>query len=146
MKKLLSLLLFVLAIQVGHAQESQLREDIRELLELTGSSKLGIQVMSQMIGSFQNIYPDVPQEFWEEFMKEIKEDDLTNLMIPIYEKYYTNEEIKGLIAFYETPLGQKTVKVLPQLTQDSMTAGQQWGAELGERVVQKLQEKGYLDK
>ncbi|NRB08638.1 MAG: DUF2059 domain-containing protein [Richelia sp.] len=38
----------------------------------------------------------------------------------LYSKDFTNEEIKGLIAFYETPLGRKTISVMPKLLQESI--------------------------
>ena len=38
-----------------------------------------------------------------------------NLLVPIYDKHWTDEDVKGLILFYETPLGQKMITVLPQV-------------------------------
>jgi len=39
-------------------------------------------------------------------------DDIAKL----YAKYYTVDELKKLIEFYKTPLGQKTLKVTPKLS------------------------------
>ncbi len=39
----------------------------------------------------------------------------------VYDKYYTTEELKDLVAFYRTPTGQKTIKVMPQLFSESMS-------------------------
>jgi hypothetical protein len=122
-----------------------LRKDIQKLLILTGSDQVAIQIMNQMITMFKQSSPQVPEEFWQEFMKEAEANvaDLNNLVIPIYAKYLSHEEIKELIRFYETPVGQKILKVLPQIMQESMVAGQQWGQQLGEKAVTKLKEKGY---
>lgn len=122
-----------------------LRKDIQKLLTLTGSDQMAIQVMNQMITMFKQSSPQVPEEFWQEFMKEAEANvtELNNLVIPIYAKYLSHEEIKELIGFYETPVGQKILKVLPQIMQESMVAGQQWGQQLGEKVVTKLKEEGY---
>lgn len=76
-------------------------------------------------------------------MKEVDEQALINLIIPIYKKYYTQEDLKAIIAFYETPVGKKSINVLPNITKDSMTAGQAWGLEIGTKVVNKLKEQGY---
>ena len=65
------------------------------------------------------------------------------MAVPIYAKYLTHEEIKDLLRFYESPSGAKFVSVLPQITQESMLAGQTWGANIGERALRKLQEKGF---
>ena len=117
--------------------------DIYRLLELTGSAKLGIQVMGQMVTSYKQAMPNVPDEFWTEFMSEVDEKSLINLIIPIYKKHYTPADVKAIIAFYETPIGKKTISVLPKITSDSMTAGRSWGLKIGKKVQNKLIEKGY---
>lgn len=144
MKKiLLAILLFTSVF--AFSQTDKVEKDIKELLVLTGSAQLGKQVASQMFDSFEKMYPQVPAEFWDEFKKEMKTDDLINLMVPIYKKYYTHDEIKDLIKFYKTPIGQKTISVMPSVTQDAMAAGQTWGQEIAMKVLEKMKEKGYYE-
>ncbi|MEN8929282.1 MAG: DUF2059 domain-containing protein [Flavobacteriales bacterium] len=141
MKKYILISIFSLGLSFqNYSQQSELQSDIKELLELTGSGKLGLQVMNQLVENFKKAFPDVNQNFWDEFMKEINPDDLINMVIPVYEKYYTSAEITQLIAFYKTPIGQKTIAATPQITQDSMKVGQKWGRELAEKVVKKLEQ------
>ena len=96
-----------------------------------------------MIVTFQKTYPKVDQKIWDELANEIKAEDLIALMIPIYDKYYTEEDVDQLIAFYNTPIGKKSTEVLPAISQESMAAGQAWGRKIGEKIAQKLKEKGY---
>lgn len=117
--------------------------DIKKLLELTGSAKLGRQTMEFMIGSFKKSMPDVPAEFWDEFMKEIKDDELINLVAPIYAKHYTQQDIQKLIAFYESDIGQKSIQVTPLIVQESQLVGQQWGAQIAEKIKTRLEKQGY---
>lgn len=42
----------------------------------------------------------------------------------LYAKNYTPEELKALNKFYQTPLGQKTVQIMPQLAAASAQIGQ----------------------
>ena len=126
------------------AQQTTVEDDIRQMLELSGSGKLGMQVMENMAVQYRQILPDVPGEFWDGMMKEIKADDLIDLIVPVYKKYFTQAEIQQLVAFYKTPIGQKVTATLPLITTESMQIGQQWGQEIGQKVVQKLQEKGYI--
>lgn len=132
-------------IETPASADTEIQKDIRELLVLTGSGELGVQVMSQMIAYFKESYQAAPVEFWDQFMDEVQADDLINLILPIYEKHYTHQNIKDLIAFYKTPIGKKSIEVLPSITQESMTVGQQWGAELGENIVNKLKKEGYIN-
>ncbi len=109
-----------------------------------GTGKLGIQVIGSMIEQYKKLFPDVDPQFWDDFMKEIKPDDLVNLVIPIYDKYFTDEDIQQLTAFYETPVGRKMVEKLPLITQESMTVGSQWGQELAQKIMERLKAKGYI--
>ena len=120
-------------------------EKIKNLLEMTGSGKLGVQVANNMMAAFQKSYTTVDEKFWDDFAKEIKAEDLVNLIIPIYDKYYTEDDIDQLTSFYNTPTGKKMIETLPIVTQESMTAGQAWGKQIGEKVIQQLTEKGYLN-
>ncbi len=62
---------------------------------------------------------------------------MSEKVIPIYDRHLSHEEIRGLIQFYETPLGRRLVKVLPQIMQESMAAGEEWGTE---RILEVLRE------
>jgi len=122
--------------------ETPKQKDIRKLLVLTGSAQLGMQVMSQMMQQFKQAKPNVPEKFWVDFMKKVRVDDLIGLIVPIYDKHLSHPEVKDLIAFYGTPTGRKLVRVLPQITQESMGAGQKWGMKIGTAVAEELKRKG----
>lgn len=138
---------FCLISLMGFAQrQSSKTAKIRQLLDMTGSGKLGVQVANSMIASFKKSYSQVDEAFWDQFAKEIKAEDLINLVIPIYDKYFTEADIDQLIGFYNSPIGKKSVETLPMITQESMSAGQAWGREIAEKAQKQLKEKGYLDK
>jgi hypothetical protein len=125
------------------AADSAKQKDIRKLLELTGSGQIGLQVARQMVDSFRTSMPNVPAAFWDDFLKQARGEDLVDLVVPVYDRHLSHEDVKQLIVFYESPTGRKFVSVLPDITRDSMAAGQKWGEQLGQNVMRKLQEKGY---
>lgn len=129
---------------VTKSQETEKINNIKELLAITGAKAQLEQVIEQMLVSMKSQYPQVPQKFWNAFMAEVDTVEVVNRIIPIYNKYMTDEDIKGLIDFYKSPLGRKTLSVLPQLTQESIRVGQQYGIEVGRRVLQKLETQGYV--
>ena len=114
---------------------------IRQLLVVTGTSKLMAQEMDQMVASLRNGLPDAPPEFWTKFRARVNTDDLIALIVPVYDKYYTLDDINGLLAFYQTPLGQKVITTLPQVTRESMTIGQAWGEAQAKAVVHELEQE-----
>jgi len=122
------------------AQEGNTKEqDIRRLMEITGSAKMAEQIMDQMMAAFEQNAPGIPKAFWDGFRAEINTEDLVNMTIPIYDKNFSHEDIRGLIAFYQTPLGATLIEKLPVIAQESMAAGMKWGEEIGQKAVAKLQ-------
>ncbi len=129
---------------VANVQETEKINNIKKLLEVTGSKQISQQITSQMLNSMKSNLPQVPQKFWDSFQNEINYDEIIEQIIPIYSKYFTNEEIKGMLDFYETPLGRKTIRVMPQVMQESMQIGQAYGRKVAEKIISKLQAEGYL--
>lgn len=119
------------------------QQDIHKLLVLSGSGDLGVQTMKQLTQIYSQMLPNVPQKFWEEFAKEVDANSLIELIVPIYDKHFTHEDVKGLIEFYQTPVGKKLIAVQPLLTQESQQAGEKWGMEIGQKVAERLKEEGY---
>lgn len=60
-------------------------------------------------------------EFSSAIQAEITYDDmLEQVYYPVYDQFFTEDDLQGLIAFYETPLGEKLITVMPELLQTSV--------------------------
>jgi len=57
------------------------------------------------------------------FQKTFDDPEITVEMAKVYEKEYTSEEINQLLAFYETPIGRKSLTVLPRIMAQSNKVG-----------------------
>lgn len=57
------------------------------------------------------------------FHKVMTDPALRAEAIKLYNENFTRDELEELLAFYETPLGQKTLVQLPKILQDSMALG-----------------------
>ena len=125
------------------AEQTAKRMEIRKLIELTGAANVSADALRQIISPLKAGFPDVPEAFWDTFTKEVHSDELIDLVIPIYDRYYTRDEIKDLTAFYQTPVGQKTIEILPKLSAEAIDAGQEWGRMVADRAMRKLKESGY---
>ena len=111
----------------------------REVLEITGASRLAMQVIEQMITPLKKAAPDVSGEFWDNFMKEINPEELAAMVVPIYCQHYSLDELEQLLAFYKSALGQKLIKEMPDVMRESMSAGQEWGRRIAERALRKAE-------
>ncbi len=81
------------------------RADILRMMTITGSDKLGEQMLFAMIEQLKPMAPQVPEEFWTAFGEEVDMDVFIEGLVPIYAKHLTHDDIKGIIAFYESPAG-----------------------------------------
>jgi hypothetical protein len=140
----------------AHAQDIDpaFRADIVKMMELTGTSRIGHQmatmISQQMLQMMKTQHPEVPARNFD-VVREVAEKEFENAfegpdglqprMIPLYAKYFTPEDVRGLIAFYQSPLGQKSLSVMPALMQDAMTLGQQWAAEATPRVQEAMKKR-----
>jgi len=145
MKKLIFTLIIVIGTGSFSLFGQTINDDIKKLIQVSGSDKLAEQVMDAMIPQFQQLVPGIPEAFWVRVKNRINIDDLVDACIPVYRKYYTHDDIKQLIQFYESPLGKKMVAVTPAMTQETMIIGQNWGEQLGYDIVNELIREGFVD-
>ena len=122
-------------------------EDIKHLMEITDFYDLSKQIMHQMIliikQHFQAQNKTMPDAFWNDFIEEFDLNDLMDRISVVYEKHLTHEDIKQLIAFYESPIGRKIIKVQPLITLENMTIGRDWGERASDNFIKKLRSQGY---
>jgi hypothetical protein len=63
-----------------------------------------------------------------------REKEIGDGMAQIYARDFTEQELKDLLAFYKTPLGQKLITQEPKTVQASMAYMNQWGQSFAEIV------------
>ena len=157
MQRFISSLIVVslIAVSAGHLFAEDLTEakrvDINKLIDMTGAIAIGKQmsdaIVTQMSRVIRDSRPDLPPGLFDILREEVNniiEENLPNLLskiVPVYHKYYTHQDIKGMLRFYQSPLGQKTIRVMPLLMQESMYLGQHWGQALGPEVQKRVIER-----
>jgi hypothetical protein len=131
-------------VDIRQAKEA----DIHRLLELTHAGALATQTMDGMEGNIRplmaNSFP--PGEyrdklidlFFTKFHAKRDPQQLLDIAVPVYDKYYSDDEVKQLIHLYETPLGQKMLTVMPKLMAELQAAGEKWGEELGRQSMMEV--------
>lgn len=137
MKNILRVAVLSLFLVSGAFGEEASDESIRELMNKTGAGDLGVQMMGHLLPHLQQMIPDAPAEFWDDFMSKVDPDDLIEKVIPIYKKHFSEEDIKAVIEFYDTPVGKKFIKAQPSIVQESSAVGQEWGREIAQQVMEE---------
>lgn len=110
---------------------------IRELLKLTGSDQMMDQVVDQM---FTIVRPQLERssagkpagyvdEWYAEFKQQFLGFDFNSQMVSLYQKHFSADELSELVEFHRSPLGQKSIAVMPAIMQESMAMGSQMGQQ-----------------
>lgn len=123
MKKVVILIVLFVGF-AGFSQNEAYKTDALKLVKMQSEGQFEV-----MLKPFKSM---VPAENQEAFMKEVRATmpDLYKQIAEVYMEYYTHEEIKEILDFYESPIGQKVIEQTPKITEKSMTIGQTWGMSL----------------
>jgi uncharacterized protein len=149
MKKLFLVLSFVVMASMSFfAQQvpAAYTKSLKELFELNGTEETFITAIDQMMEMFETSRDDVPADVWKALGDEFSKtslNDLVEMLAPVYHKHLTIDDLNQIIVFYKTPAGKKLAMTTPAITQESMQIGQQWGMKVGQKVEDRLREKGY---
>jgi hypothetical protein len=138
----LLLLCFTPALMAQSTPTEMKEANIRKLLTLMDARGVFKRAIDSQISAAKATGTRIPPKFWDEVLKEIDPDKFMDILIPIYDKHFSNDELEGLIAFYETPLGKKLISQLPQIMTDTAAAGDKYGQEIANKVIQRMQAEG----
>ncbi len=116
---------------------------MRELLRLTGSMNVALQMRDKILDTFKRAMPQVPAELWSGFSAECDPHELEDAIVPLYLASFTAGELDAMLAFYRSPVGEKLLRKQPEIFRASSEAGRQWAAEITYRLRDRLTEKGY---
>lgn len=133
MKKTIIVFAFMIATQIVTAQGTS-REDVKKIIEVSGGN-------AQIDVARKKVLEMIPEVKKTEFLKEF-DASLVGYLTKIedfYIKEYTPDEIKKMIAFYETPVGKKIKDKAGLQAELSMTAIQSWSAELQGIMMKYMQ-------
>ncbi|MGA2346849.1 MAG: DUF2059 domain-containing protein [Candidatus Sulfotelmatobacter sp.] len=143
------------------ADEAASKDDIILYLRTMRSHDMFQRIMEVQSQNMQQLFRDeilkekgsVPPEFDAHFKKAMDEmikgmpiDDITQAMIPAYQKHFTKADIEAMNAFYSSPVGQKVLQELPVVVQEGSQAAMpilskyldQWK----DRMQQEMKEMG----
>lgn len=154
-----SLLLCALCLAAAPLRAEDLsparKADIVRLMEASGHKSMARQLIEQYarqsMGMVKKLRSDIPAEAMPAVERDLhallleKMDapgGLFEQLAPVYAKRFSEEEVRELLAFYESPLGRKAVGSLPAMTREATETAQRLGIgllpELNRRVNETL--------
>ena len=121
MKKLLYALIFLSSLHFN-AQESSHRADVLRYLTMNGTANQYSAAIDQLFELLGKQYQEhnISSEVWGELKKESTPElnKILNMLVSAYRGTYEHEDIKNMIAFYETPTGKQLLADKTALTSE----------------------------
>jgi uncharacterized protein len=122
--------------------------DLRSLMELIGARDQVQDAVNNSSEQYrEKLLATVPNNdkgqafvtsFIESYQKKFDVDQLTEQLITIYDKHYTDDEIKTLLQFYGSPIGQKFAAESPKILREMQVASRTTGAKAAKEALQAL--------
>jgi hypothetical protein len=119
-------------VQAGAAIDPVKEKEIRSLLELIGARDAIQDAASSATEQYRQKVMETAANndraqalttaYLAEFQKKFDADAVTNQLVSIYDKHFREEEIKDLLEFYGSPLGQKFALEMPKISREAQQA------------------------
>ena len=128
MKKTSALIILGLTVLISSAQAQEdtkltLADKLLTVMEMQKTIEQSFGAVKNMIPNQENASPEA-QHVVDMIIKELSWENIKADYIKLYAEVFTEDELKGLIHFYESPIGKAYIKKQPELTQKSMMLSQ----------------------
>ncbi|MCG5059961.1 MAG: DUF2059 domain-containing protein [Limnoraphis sp. WC205] len=127
--------------QVSQAMLSQMEQQFSAMLgsDLVGSPQLSPQERQQVAANMNREMSRIAQKYNQLFLERIDYQKIVEeVYYPLYDKYFTNDDLRVLIDFYKSPTGQRTIEIMPQLLQESVQRTAQVIAPTVTSIIQEI--------
>jgi hypothetical protein len=105
------------AIELSHLAFSV--ATYQELLEkMTSEVERQLQDLAAQNGA--RIAPEFRAALLREYQQMLPYADLVEIQTGLFVKHYDEKELRELLAFYRTPVGQKSIRIMPEMMRDVM--------------------------
>ncbi|MGB2621841.1 MAG: DUF2059 domain-containing protein [Candidatus Acidiferrum sp.] len=125
--------------------------DIRSLMELIGARDQVREAVNNSSEQYrEKLLATVPDNekgqafvdaFVESYQKKFDVDKVAEQLVAIYDRHYTDDDIKALLQFYGSPVGQKVATEMPKIAQEIQAASRAAGAKAAKEALQALREQ-----
>ncbi len=137
--------------QVNSSIDPAKEADVRSLMELLGAKDLVQDGANTAIEqSREKLLATVPNNdkgqsfvnaFAASYQKKFEVDQVTDQLVQFYDKHFTDDEIKGLLQFYGSPLGQKVAVEMPKIGRETQAAIRAANAKAAKDALAELKQQ-----
>jgi hypothetical protein len=123
---------------------------IRHLMDITATSKMGDNITNGITSQVHSVMgraipADRLQKFMESFSQKFSlaapASAVNDNTAAVYARHFSMEDIQGLTKFYESPLGQRVLKSLPEAQEEAYSSGQQMDQQAAMQILRGMSDE-----
>ncbi|HVG17079.1 MAG TPA: hypothetical protein VM935_19055 [Chitinophagaceae bacterium] len=142
MKKAVFFPLLFLSLLVV-AQKTSKRQDIQILLSVLQVKTNMQKLVDDAVGIYKKQKPAVPQQVWSEIKNKVDYSSFMNKLAAIYDKGYSEQEIKQLIKSIKTLKSGQQPQLKPEVVEQSYIASNLFGKYFTTLLKEQIKAKRY---
>ena len=146
MKSLISVcILALLSLPVTVFAETK-TDKVVKVLEMTKVMSTAQKVNDAVIEQLSPMFPAEAAPVFEGVSASMTSDKFKNLIVKLYEEFYTEDELDAMISFYSSKEGKSILEKMPKVMQESMAIGNVYGQMQAKKIMDAMKEKGFEPK
>lgn len=137
--------------QTKAAVSGEKETSIRKLLDLTGAKQNAVD-FGQQLGDYlktmlQKSLPagehneEIGNTLVGKLTERLSSDEFLARLVPIYDKAFSQDDLTGIITFYESSAGRKLLAATPKITEEANNISEQWIKEMIPQIMGQMMEQ-----
>jgi len=130
----------------ARADDAGKQAEIRRLIEVTGAhralEKLASDMVRGLTPTIRAAFPDTRADVFGLLLKEVERQyvrrtpDFVAALIPVYDRNFSQSEVREMLAFWNSDLGKKLRGLQMQLFRESAQAAQLWAQQAAPGLIE----------
>ena len=131
------------------------RQDVENLFAMLKLDRMMQVTMTSAAEQMKNNLPElmkqqniqIPQEQLDAMAEDIFRDypmkEVLDSMVPVYQKHLTKADVGNILAFYQSPTGQKMLNEMPEMSKEAMQAANPVMKQWMVTMMQRMQDRAH---
>lgn len=126
--------------------------DIRRLIELNGTKAVGAQLLRSLLEPMRQMLLEklaahengkqIVDRFIQLAESRASSEDFINILVPVYARHFSHEDIKSMIAFFDSPPGRRYVQEAPAYMGDVQeVASEHWNLIVKPEILEQMRKE-----
>ena len=87
---------------------------IRQVIAEAGTTLHAEENIARMIATLAHSSPETPDRLWQRLRDNVAPQAIFDIVIALYDRHYSLDELRGLLYFYRSPAGRESLAELPK--------------------------------